>query len=75
MKPRKLKLESGVWRFFVKGVSTTLWTPAGKKLHLLNWHISGPTPGVHHCFDEHCTGRGHPVTPGNLRKYIEGNLL
>lgn len=75
MKPRKLKLESGVWRFIVRSVVTTLWTPSGKKHRIINAFISGAPEGAHVCGDERCTAAGYPVTPGNLRKYIEENLL
>jgi len=74
MKPRKLTLESGIWRYLVGNMATTLWKPSGKKLRILNWYIGGRTPEGHFCFDEHCTAKGLPVTPGKLRKYIEENL-
>jgi hypothetical protein len=32
MKPRKLKLSSGAWRFLIDNNRTTLWPPSGKHL-------------------------------------------
>ena len=73
MKPRKLKLPSGIWRFLIDSHRTTLWTPSGKRYRLENEEILG----VRHSCDEHeyhepCPGPIGSVTPGKLRAFIEG---
>jgi hypothetical protein len=75
MKPRRLVLADGVWRFKVGRVVTTVWSPSGKKVPLMNWWVSGPgAVGAHVCGDPKCSSGGKPVTPGNLRAFIEGNV-
>lgn len=71
MKLRKLKLESGVWRYRVdKGV--TVWTPSGKR-HFVP-HNDVFTICMCSCPPEYqCFGKG--FSPGSLRKYCETHLL
>jgi hypothetical protein len=83
MKPRRLKLESGVWRFVVRKTKTTLWSVSGKKHSIWNHEIAGygkyaagHIPDTKWCGDPWCCSPiSNPVTPGNLRQYIEANLL
>lgn len=83
MKPRRLKLESGIWRFVVRKTKTTIWTASGKKHQVWNCSIAGfepgwqgHIPGQPWCGDPYCCApHSMPVTPGNLRQYIEANLL
>jgi len=73
MKPRKLKLASGIWRFLIDNHGTTLWSPSGKKHRLANEKITGERS---HCCAHApgCPGPSGTVTPGNLRAYIETTL-
>ena len=76
MKPRKLKLPSGTWRFLIDSHYTTLWSPSGGRCRITNEKILG----VSHACDEHeypepCRGPIGPVTPGKLRAFIEGGGL
>lgn len=81
MKPRRLKLEDGTWRYIVKATKTTIWSPSGKRRVVWNHEIAGyPTtadghiPGSVWCGDPYCCDpESNPVTPGNLRAYIEAN--
>ena len=83
MKPRRLNLDSGIWRFIVRKTSTTIWSVSGKKHQVWNCSIAGfpidqvsHMPGQPWCGDPYCCSpKSNPVTPGNLRKYIEANLL
>lgn len=71
---RKLVLPDGVWRFRVGRIATTVWSPSGKRVPLMNWWVSGHDVGAHVCNDPKCSGPGKPITPGNLRRFIEGNV-
>lgn len=69
---RKLKLDSGVWRYYVTRNYVHLWTPGGRE-HVVR---KNPPVAVSVC------GCGEPynclperaVTPGSLRRYIEQHL-
>lgn len=73
MKPRKLKLSSGTWRYIVAADGmTTLWSPAGKRLRV------GPTHTFTTCLCScppayQCFGKG--FSPGSLRRFIERHVL
>ncbi len=73
MKPRKLKLPSGTWRYIVgdDGV-TTLWSPAGKRYRVGTSHTFTTCmcscPPAHQCF-------GFGFSPGSLREFIERHVL
>lgn len=73
MRPRRLVLPSGTWRFLVGGVRTTVWSPSGRRWGVMNWEISGAAPGTHVCGDALCSASGYPVTPGLLRAFIEAH--
>ena len=60
MKPRRLKLSSGIWRYLVGKTCVTLWSPSGKKLV-----FSTPYWEPHE----------RSVTPGLLRRFIEERVL
>lgn len=73
MKPRKLKLTSGTWRFLIDSHGTTLWSPSGKRRRIDNEKIT--MTQSHHCdYEPGCPGPSGTVTPGNLRAYIETKL-
>ena len=81
MRPRKLKLSSGTWRFLIDSHETTLWSPSGQQRRISNDEITGAR---HSCYRHEeealgisapCPGSPGTVTPGNLRAYIEERLL
>lgn len=75
-KLRRLKLESGIWRYLVTGgwdrawycsyFAVTVWTPGGRKIYLERDAAGVPIWGGH---------AQQAVTPGSLRRYIEKHLL
>ena len=71
MKPRKLKLPSGTWRYLV-GDATTLWSPAGKRYRIGAQHLF--TTCMCSCPPQfQCFGKG--FSPHSLRRFIEKHLL
>jgi hypothetical protein len=76
MRPRKLELASGTWRFLVDSHDVTLWSPSGKRHRVRKEELPGVAP--HFCQQyerpEPCLGPIGPVTPGMLRAYIEARL-
>ena len=77
MKPRRIKLASGTWRFLIDSHETTLWTPSGKRCRVKNERITGAAS--HSCYryeypGNPCPGPNDAVTPGHLRAYIEAQL-
>jgi hypothetical protein len=73
MKPRKLKLSSGTWRFLIDSHRTTLWSPSGKRCRIANEKILKVSHACNeHEYPEPCRGPIGSVTPGKLRAFIEG---
>lgn len=73
MKPRKLDLVSGRWRFIVGYTKITLWSPAGRRHVISNREVTPDTSKSWYCCD-HCEWFEGAITPGNLRAFIENNL-
>jgi hypothetical protein len=73
MKPRKLRLVSGTWRYIVdKGHVTTLWSPSGQR-YRVGWDHTF-TICMCSCPPEfQCFGKG--FSPGSLRRFIEKHVL
>lgn len=69
---RKLKLDSGVWRYTVSRKYVTVWTPAGRAIDIYKEAVAISICGCgepYNCLPERA------VTPGAMRHYIEQFLL
>lgn len=70
---RKLKLDSGVWRYTVTRRHVSIWSPSGK-LH----EVAKERPvavSICGCGEPYNCLPERAVTPGSLRRYIEQHLL
>lgn len=71
MRPRKLRLPSGTWRYIIKECITTLWTPAGRRYQVP--HNKTFKNSMCSCGPEYsCLGWG--FSPHALRAFIEKHL-
>jgi hypothetical protein len=73
MKPRKLKLASGTWRYILdKTGVTTLWSPSGKR-YRVGADLTFTTCMCSCPPEFQCFGKG--FSPGGLRRFIEKHVL
>ena len=73
MKPRKLVLPNGIYRYIIRDDGTvSLWSPSGKPYQINAQHVF--TTCMCSCLPEYqCFGKG--FSPGALRRFIEAHNI